>query len=203
MFELSVHNNTESKPNLIKTDIDTCVQNALHLIMPIADEKGIGISVDLEPADTHLYLDPAAIEQVLVNLLENACKFTSRGGAVEIRGRVAYSDMPADRRHEIPSEVRMVPVYRIEIQDTGMGILPEHLGSIFEEYTSYAGARDRSGGGLGLAICKMLIAGHKGTIWAESSPTGTKISFTLPVRENAILRQGISEAQSTSTAAAL
>ena len=97
-----------------------------------------------------------------------------------------------------------MPVYRIDIQDTGMGILSQHLTSIFEEYTSYAGARDRSGGGLGLAICKMLIEGHKGTIWAESSPAGTKISFNLPVRQNAISSQpGFPDAHSTSAAASV
>ena len=204
MFELSVYHKTESKPNLIRTNIDTCVQNAINLIMPIADDKGIGISVDMEPPDTHLYLDPAAIEQVLVNLLENACKFTSRGGSVEITGRTSYSDNPADGRLEQPSDGRIVPVYRIDIQDTGMGILPQHLTSIFEEYTSYAGARDRSGGGLGLAICKMLIEGHKGTIWAESSPAGTKISFALPARQNAISSQpGFPDTHSTSAAASV
>jgi len=204
MFELSIHHNTESKPNLIRTNIDTCVQNAVNLIMPIADDKGIGISVDMEPPDTHLYLDPSAIEQVLVNLLENACKFTSRGGSVEITGRTSYSDALADGWHEKPSDTSIIPVYKIDIQDSGMGILPQHLKSVFEEYTSYAGARDRSGGGLGLAICKMLIEAHKGMIWADSSPAGTKISFTLPVRQNAISSQhGLPDAHSTSTAASI
>jgi signal transduction histidine kinase len=194
MFELSVHHNTEAKPNLVRANIDTCVQNAVNLIVPIADDKGIGISIDLEPPDTHLYLDAGAIEQVLVNLLENACKFTPRGGSVEIRGRVSYSDAPGDRK-----EGRMIPVYRIDIQDTGMGILPEHISSIFEEYTSYAGARDRSGGGLGLAICKMLIGSHKGSIWADSNPGGTKISFTIPVRQGAIPgTQGFADSHSAS-----
>jgi len=63
-----------------------------------------------------------------------------------------------------------------------MGILPEHLDLIFEEYTSYSGARDRSGGGLGLAICKMLVAEHKGAIWAQSQRQGTTISFVLPLQ---------------------
>ena len=198
MFDLSVHHNTEAKPNLVRANIDVSVQNAVNLILPIADDKGIGITVDMEPPDTHLFLDTGAIEQVLVNLLENACKFTPRGGSVEIRGRVSYSEAPGERM-----EGRMVPVYRVDIQDTGMGIQPEHIGSIFEEYTSYSGARDRSGGGLGLAICKMLIGAHGGSIWADSNPGGTKMSFTLPVRQNAILGpQGFPDANSTSAAAA-
>src|SRR5258708_38916243 len=92
MFELSIHHNTETKPNLIKTNIDTCIQNAVNQITPIAQDKGINVTVDLDPVDTCLYADPAVIEQVLVNLLENACKFTKRGGSVEIRGRLSNSN---------------------------------------------------------------------------------------------------------------
>lgn len=182
MFELSIHHNTETKPNLIKTNIDTCVQNAVHQITPIAQDKGINVTFDLDPADTCLYADPAVIEQVLVNLLENACKFTRRGGSVEIRGRRSNSNDQIDTPSNGDTKARTVPVYLVELQDTGMGILPERLESVFEEFTSYAGGGDRSGGGLGLAICKMLVTAHKGKIWASSDQTGTTISFTLPLQ---------------------
>ena len=187
MFDLSVHHSTESKSNLVKANIDTCVQNAVHQVIPIAQDKDLSVNVDLAPPNTCFLMDPAAIEQVLVNLLENACKFTPRGGSIEIRGRLSYS-------HRTPSvsagavENRTVPIYKVELQDSGMGIQPEHLDSVFEEFTSYAGARDRSGGGLGLAICKMLVTAHKGAIWAESDRQGTTISFTLPVEQEAVLR---------------
>jgi len=59
--------------------------------------------------------------------------------------------------------------------------LPEHLQSVFEEYTSYGGSQDRSGGGLGLAICKMILTAHKGRIWAENTSTGARLSFVLPL----------------------
>ena len=118
---------------------------------------------------------------MLVNLLENACKFTRRGGSVEIRGRLSNSNelsMPSIG----DTKARTAQVYLVELQDNGMGILPERLESVFEEFTSYAGGGDRSGGGLGLAICKMLITAHKGKIWAASDQTGTTISFTLPLQ---------------------
>jgi signal transduction histidine kinase len=187
MFELSIHPTNKAKPNLVKANIDNCIQNAIHQVTPIAQEKEITVTVDLDPPDTHLYLDSAAIEQVLVNLLENACKFTPRGGSIEIRGRLSYSNGQPDGPMGGTGEPRLTPVYQVELQDTGMGISPEHLDSIFEEFTSYAGARDRSGGGLGLAICRMLITAHKGTIWAESDQRGTKISFTLPVQQDVVL----------------
>lgn len=180
MFELTSRHNTDRRPNLVRSNIDDCVQNAADQILPTAQDKGISVTVDLDPPDTYLYMDPGAIEQVLLNLLENACKFTRRNGSIEIVGRLASWDRPG---HE-PN-----PVYKIEVRDNGMGILPEHLDSVFEEYTSYAGARDRSGGGLGLAICRMLIREHQGAIWAQSDRQGTKISFVLPLQQEMVIGQ--------------
>jgi signal transduction histidine kinase len=189
MFELSVHHNLERKPNLIKSNIDNCIQNAVHQIMPAAQEKGIAVTVDLDPPDTCLHMDPAAIEQVIVNLLENACKFTPRNGSIDVRGRLWSWQRQRYSSGGEPVEYGTTPAYKVELQDSGMGILPEHLDSVFEEFTSYAGARDRSGGGLGLAICKMLIAAHRGAIWAESDRQGTTMSFVLPMQPEPVLSQ--------------
>jgi signal transduction histidine kinase len=187
MFDLTTRHNSERKPNLIRSNIDNCVQNAADQIMPMAQDKGISVNVDLDPPDTYLNMDPAAIEQVLVNLLENACKYTRRNGSIEISGRLASRDrLPAEGN---PNAKDVFPGYRIDVRDNGMGILPEHLESVFEEYTSYAGARDRSGAGLGLAICKMRIREHQGAIWAESDRQGTKISFVLPLQHEMVIGQ--------------
>lgn len=71
--------------------------------------------------------------------------------------------------------------YRIDVRDTGPRIPQDHLSSIFEEYTSYGGGPDRSGAGLGLAICKLVLNSHKGAIWAEKCETGAMFSFVLPI----------------------
>jgi signal transduction histidine kinase len=68
----------------------------------------------------------------------------------------------------------------VDIRDSGPGIPAEHLDRIFEEYTSYSGGQDRSGGGLGLAICRLILSRHGGRIWAESSSEGAVFSFVLP-----------------------
>jgi two-component system sensor histidine kinase KdpD len=70
--------------------------------------------------------------------------------------------------------------YRIDVSDSGPGIPPECLSSIFEEYTSYSGGKDRSGAGLGLAISKGIVELHKGRIWAEPRSRGATFSFVLP-----------------------
>ena len=67
---------------------------------------------------------------------------------------------PADRT--APADAQAPNAYRIDIRDSGHAIPAEHLDHIFEEYTSYAGGRDRSGGGLGLAICRMIVTQHDG-----------------------------------------
>ena len=181
MLEQSIRHNVKRKPNLLKSNIDTCIHNSVHQIMPLALEKDISVSVDLDPPDAHFHFDAGPIEQVLVNLLENAVKFTGRNGTIEIRGRLTTCESPGTQEDD--AEGRLIPVYRFEIRDNGMGILPEHVDSVFEEYTSYAGARDRSGGGLGLAICRMIVSEHKGAILAESDRHGTTMHFWLPAQQ--------------------
>ncbi len=66
------------------------------------------------------------------------------------------------------------------MKDNGPGVPPENSDKIFEEYTSYAGGADRSGGGLGLAICKSILRAHQGYIWAHNSSGGAVFSFILP-----------------------
>jgi two-component system sensor histidine kinase KdpD len=56
----------------------------------------------------------------------------------------------------------------------------EHIEKIFEEYTSYSGGQDRSGGGLGLAICRFILNLHQGQVWAEAGAQGSTFSFVLP-----------------------
>jgi K+-sensing histidine kinase KdpD len=85
-----------------------------------------------------------------------------------------------ERRRQI--NTRDPNSYRIDIVDSGGAIPEEHLEGIFEEYTSYAGGRDRSGGGLGLAICKMIVTEHEGHVWAENTETGPMFSFVLPTQ---------------------
>jgi signal transduction histidine kinase len=75
--------------------------------------------------------------------------------------------------------------YRVDIRDSGARIPREHLTAIFEEDTSCIGGSDRSGGGLGLAICKMILHAHQGRVWAENSDSGPRFSFVLPLRTRA------------------
>ena len=187
MFQLSVGRHVKRRLDLQRGDIRECLEQALHEITPFADDKAIAITTDLASSDQLLYFEAGQIEQVLINILDNACKFTPRAGTIELHGypyfwerRATRSSVPAAaerRRHNIPEP----NTYRIDIRDSGNAIPTEHIDHIFEEYTSYAGGRDRSGGGLGLAISRMIIAQHDGRIWAENTESGPMFSIVLPV----------------------
>ncbi len=108
--------------------------------------------------------DPSRMEQMMINLLHNAIKFTPPGGTIEVS---------AEAR---PAEVVF------SIRDTGVGISGEDLPQIFERF--YKADRSRSGGGtgLGLAIARHIVELHGGRIWAESAEgKGSTFFFTLPI----------------------
>ena len=188
MLELSLGRHVKRSPRLAPNDIRETLGQAMNDIMTFADEKRLTISTDLAAADFPLHFEPGQMEQVLVNILDNACKFTPRAGTIEVTGypyfwerRSANTALGpiAERRRAIRNEANS---YRIDIQDSGDPIPSGHLQLIFEEYTSYDGNCDRSGGGLGLAIARLIMTQHEGRIWAENTATGPRFSFVLPKR---------------------
>jgi len=193
MFQLSIAPHIDVAIDLQTGEIRDAVDHALNEILPVAEDKRITVSVDMAPSPGPLYFEPVKLEQVLVNLLDNACKFVPRGGTIDVRGYAfLYEDHLGSatglvgENGRIRHEARRPNSYRIDIRDSGPGIPPGHLTKVFEEYTSYAGGVDRSGGGLGLAICRMIVAQHRGHIWAESSKTGGVFSFVLPLHSESL-----------------
>ena len=188
MFQLSVGARVSVEPILREVDIAECIEQSLHEIEQLAREKSLQLDVDLEPLSTPLQLDSSQIEQVMVNLLENACKFSPRGGSITVKGYSCFTERRSTRISPVPeSERRTIDskesnTYRVDVVDCGPGISPDQLRSIFEEYVSYAGGHDRTRGGLGLAICRMILNRHKGRIWAENTRSGARFSFVLPLK---------------------
>ncbi|MBZ5723929.1 MAG: HAMP domain-containing histidine kinase [Acidobacteriia bacterium] len=186
MVQLSVSQSSELQLCLQRGDVRACVERALEEVAPFLEEKRISVTVDVEPSEL-LSFDKAQVEQMLFNLLDNACKFTPRGGTIDIQGhpffwdrrigQAARLDSARDRRMGQTSAPNF---FRVDIHDSGPGVPTAHLDKIFEESTSYSGGQDRSGGGLGLAICKMIVRQHQGRIWAGTGPAGAVFSFVLP-----------------------
>lgn len=186
-LELSTGRLAAQEPKWRPVDIQACVEQALHEILPLAEEKNLAVTVHVEPAGRPLVGDPFQIEQVLLNLLDNACKFTPKNGAIEVRGFPWFWERRNGRiRQAAGSGERRVSrspapnCYRIEIRDTGPGVSEQILDAMFRQYSPYAGTRDRSGGGLGLAICKMIVEAHRGEIFASNSAEGFTFAFVLP-----------------------
>jgi signal transduction histidine kinase len=187
MLEMSVGRLVKREPDLRPVDIRECIEQALREVTPLADDKQISLSVDVAPGHERLFLKPGQIEQVLINILGNACKFTPKAGEIVIRGYPFFWERRAGRAPATILERRFHCLhepnsYRVDIRDSGARIPREQLTTMFEEDTSYTGGSDRSGGGLGLAICKMILHAHQGRVWAENSDVGPRFSFVLPVR---------------------
>src|SRR5579883_2930235 len=144
------------------------VREAMAAIARLYEARGLTLT-DEVPADLPLvYVDRTRIRQVLINLLNNAARFTLAGGTT-VRARQDGSNLV------------------VEVSDTGVGIPPEQLPKMFEEFRQLDGTlrRPHEGSGLGLAICKRFVELHGGAIWAESQPgRGTTVFFTLPLIEN-------------------
>jgi len=188
MFQLSVGRVLKPELNLQPGDLRECMEQALHETLPLSDPKEIEVILDWVTPPSDLHFERSQMEQVLINLLENACKFTPRRGIITIRAYPTYWQRKSDvnsaaAASSVSGSVSQHNVFRIDILDSGPSIPVQYLQEIFEEYTTYSGGRDRAGGGLGLAICKSIVALHKGRIWAENSAEGVLFSLLLPLGE--------------------
>ena len=187
MFQLSIAPRAELTLDLQERDVRECIHQALDEMLPLIQEKRISFNVDIGESPEPLFFEPGKLQQVIINLLDNACKFTPKTGSIDVVGYPYFWDRRFAGRTGAgsPSERRAGPSlspnsYRVDIRDTGPGIPAAHLAKVFEEYTCYGGGGDRSGGGLGLAICRMIMTQHRGYVWAESSKEGARFSFVLP-----------------------
>jgi two-component system phosphate regulon sensor histidine kinase PhoR len=142
------------------------VDDVIDFVKEPAEKKKISISRDQIPSSLSVEADRNYLEQVLINLLDNAIKYTPEGG------RVMISAIEKDQRE-----------IQFSINDTGIGIPKEDIPRIFERfYRVDKGRSQESGGtGLGLSIVKHLVQAHGGSIWVESQiGKGSTFYFTLP-----------------------
>lgn len=149
-------------------NLTTVIQAAISLVRPMADAKQIALETQLTTI-AQIYGDLNRLQQIAVNLLTNAIKFTPEQGRVTIIIELVAQQV------------------RIQVKDSGKGINPEFLPQIFDQFRQgqkNSGSKD--GLGLGLAIAKNLVELHHGTITAESPGLGQGATFTvwLPLHES-------------------
>jgi len=125
-------------------------------------------------------VDEDLVTRVLVNLLDNAIKFSPQGGAV----RVTTDGVSATPTFEESSEITSQHYISVSVTDTGPGIPEEYREKIFEKFIRIEEQESRRGrgSGLGLTFCKLVVEAHGGRIWVESQMgQGSTFTFTLPV----------------------
>lgn len=175
--------NMEFEP--VPIDPRELAEESLMLIRQKALAHDIRLDIDMEvpPDRFHIIGDRRKLKQVLVNLLSNAAKFTPDHGTIRIRILLEELAETTDQTPAIPGGG---PWIRMEVEDTGIGIDPEHLENIFQEFFQVqSGLRDKTPGtGLGLALSRRFIQMHDGRLWAESQGLhhGSRFIIQLPVR---------------------
>jgi signal transduction histidine kinase len=179
-LDLLAEGRFERPPVRTPGDIGEALSQALHDVYPLLKDKGLELRIDVKPPGATLLFEAEQIQQVLVNLIENSCKFTPRQGTIEIRSYPTYYN-PRLTRNLTACEQEAANAYRIDISDSGPGVPEELSDKIFEQYASYGGSVDRSVGGLGLAICRVIVTAHAGAIWVTPTRDGGRFSFVLPL----------------------
>lgn len=145
-------------------DLRATVEKVVKTLRPLMDTKGLDLFLEMEPESLTVVSDQRRVEQVLLNLLGNAIKFTDKGRIgvkCRLKGNAAH----------------------VSIIDTGIGIPEEELKNLFRPFLQLESglARRYEGTGLGLSICKSLLENMGGEIWVESAVgKGSIFSFTLP-----------------------
>lgn len=168
LLELSRLLNGKLRVDLRPARIGPVIERSIEAIAQAAGEKKIEVETDLaEPLTVHG--DPERLQQVFWNLLSNAVKFTPTGGVIRVRLEREGADA------------------RIAVSDTGKGITPEFLPHIFDTYEQEGRQclSSENGLGLGLAIVRLIVEMHRGSVKAESAGPGTGATFTvyLPIAD--------------------
>ena len=144
-------------------EVTPVVQNAINVVQPTADAKGICIEAQIENAHAMVAGDANRLQQVIWNLLSNAVKFTKSGGRVMVKVTQANAAV------------------EISVSDTGQGISREFMPYVFDRFSQADSTTTRQHGGLGLglAIARHLVEIHGGTIRAASRGEGQGATFTI------------------------
>jgi two-component system phosphate regulon sensor histidine kinase PhoR len=171
LLELSQIESGQASLRLQEQPAAAVLARGAERLRPQAERSNLALHLDLSDQLPRIIVDPDRIQQVVINLVHNAIKFTPAGGCITI------SAQPAPAAGEVI----------VSIRDTGVGIASEDLPRIFERFYKTDRARSGGGTGLGLAIAKHIVQAHSGRIWAESNVgKGSVFYFTLPMAHDVL-----------------
>ncbi|HEU0113453.1 MAG TPA: ATP-binding protein, partial [Thermomicrobiales bacterium] len=146
----------------------TTIERAANRLRPQIERAGLALEIRAPPALPPMLADPGRIEQVLLNLIHNAIKFTPPGGTIFVAAAVVEATI------------------ELSVADDGIGIAAADLPRLFERFYKVDRARHAGGTGLGLAIAKHIVETHGGSIRADSAPGhGATFTVSLPIAAGA------------------
>ncbi len=158
-------------------DLPAAIGRVTALVQPMAQKKSLTLAAQVAPEIGAMTGDRRRVEQILLNLLSNAIKFTEQGGVtLEATPEPAWQPDPARAA---------VPAVRLAVRDTGIGIKPEDLATLFQPFRQIDTglSRHHDGTGLGLAICRRLASLMGGEISATSTwEQGSTFTVILPLQ---------------------
>ncbi|MXZ36517.1 MAG: cell wall metabolism sensor histidine kinase WalK [Acidobacteria bacterium] len=166
LLTLSRLESSPGGPELRPIDLRESFKGAVQALLPTGEDRGIAVHTEVPENPVQVLGDPEALGQLTTNLLDNAIKYTGRGGHVWVRLKTGNGQAV------------------IEVQDTGMGIAPQDQSRVFERFYRVDKARSRElgGTGLGLSIVKHIAAIHQGRVFVESTPgIGSTFRASLPI----------------------
>jgi PAS domain S-box-containing protein len=154
-----------SLTDLKYVSLASLLDEASEMVQPTLERRQVTIVREFSPELPPIYVDDDMIRRVLLNLLDNACKYTPLGKAVTVAAR------------EIPGS----PLVHISVSDQGTGIPEQYREDIFEKFRRLQGKDAPKGMGLGLAFSRLAVEAHGGRIWVDDGPEGgARFNFTLP-----------------------
>jgi two-component system, OmpR family, phosphate regulon sensor histidine kinase PhoR len=187
---LGIHKFEAGKMRLYFREEDPAalVTRSVGKFQTMATRAGIKLQSSIREGVPWVSVDRGSFTRILGNLLSNAVKFTPEGGEIEVsldlvedlKGETARIPAQTYPQPSLPQEGCFV---RISVRDTGVGIPPESLGTIFDRFVQARNRRQGKtrGTGLGLAFCRKAVDAHSGFIWAESKPGhGSLFTILLP-----------------------
>ena len=166
LLTLSRLESSPGDPELRPIDLREPFRAAVQALRPTGEERGIVVHSEVSKSPVRILGDSEALVQLTTNLLDNAIKYTNRGGQVWVRLKTENGEA------------------LIEVQDTGMGIAPQDQVRVFERFYRVDKARSRElgGTGLGLSIVKHIAVIHQGQVFVESSPgIGSTFRASFPI----------------------
>jgi two-component system, NarL family, sensor histidine kinase BarA len=168
--------------------IGPILNEVMTTLAPVARKKEVNLVLDADAIPCELAADAERLRQVFINLVDNAVKFTPKGGQVSVISRVTDGAPPTDDEDEDAGmgAALLAPLFKqieVRVADTGIGIPPAERGKVFDAFyqVDSSSTREYGGTGLGLSIVKRIVDAHGGKVHVEGNePNGTVFVVTLP-----------------------